>query len=59
MEDLKSQVLITSVTLKAIKGKKITLFLSHFGEKKDLKNLLNMNAKFDANKFSDRGYNLI
>ena len=47
MKDLKSQVLITSVTLKAIKGKKITLFLSHFGEKKDLKNLLNMNAKFE------------
>ena len=47
MKDLKSQVLITSVTLKAIKGKKITLFLSHFGDQKDLINLLNMNAKFE------------
>ena len=47
LEDLTSQVLITKVTLKAIKGERITLFLSHFGNEEDLKNLLNMNAKFE------------
>ena len=47
LEDLTSQVLITKVTLKAIKGDRITLFLSHFGNEEDLKILLNMNAKFE------------
>ena len=37
MEDLKSQVLITNVTLKAIKGASITLFLSHFGNEERFK----------------------
>ena len=39
--------MVTNVTLKAIKGASITLFLSHFGNEEDLINLLNMNAKFE------------
>ena len=47
LDELTSQVLVTNVTLKAIKGASITLFLSHFGNEEDLINLLNMNAKFE------------
>ena len=46
LEELESQVLIFDLYLREIKGKNIQASLSHFGEIRDLKNLLSINENF-------------
>lgn len=47
IQELRSQVLIYKVTLNSIQGSKVKITLSHFGEKKDLQNLLNIHSNFE------------
>ena len=46
LQELESQVLIFDLSLREIEGNNIQASLSHFGERRDLKNLLGMNENF-------------
>ena len=50
LEDLKSQILVYDVSLRSIKGNNVEISLSHFGNKNDLKNLLNIHDDFKEMK---------
>ena len=50
LEDLKSQILVYDVSLRSIEGNNVEISLSHFGNKNDLKNLLNIHDDFKEMK---------